>query len=225
MKGAQSNHTIYVTRESQKFLCTLLLHEHKNIEACKEIILAIAAPLMNNTVNSQVQTTREDIYLEQNKLLCSTLDLLISILENTLFANLDNNIPVMLEELVGLELRVKAIFQACISTKFLQPVHKLVLLSLFTKLKQGIKEDTNVLDKDAFQQFSHGLCYISMMLLSKKYIIELVRNNKYGMVYWKKLLALREFVLLEQHKYEHQAIALMASLPLFIVLYIGVCIV
>jgi len=50
-----------------------------------------------------------------------------------------------------------------------------------------------------------------MMLLSKKDIIELVKNNKFSMTYWKKLLALHEFVLPEQHKFEHQAIAIMVS--------------
>ena len=127
---------MYVTRESQKFLWTLLLHEHKNVEACSEIILAIAAPLMSNTVaEKQAHPALEETYLEQNKLLCSTLDLLTGILENTLFASLNNSIPELLERLVNLEMRVRALFEACISTKFLQHVHKLLLLSVFLKLK------------------------------------------------------------------------------------------
>lgn len=211
MKCAHWNHTMYVTRESQKFLSTLLLHEQKNIEACTEIILAVAAPLMNNAVDAQLHQVLEETYLEQNRLLCATLDLLTSILENTLFATLDNSIPKLLEKLVNLEMRVKALFEACISTRFLQHVHKLLLLLLFLKLKQGIQEHTDVIDADAWQKFCYGLCYISMMLLSKKYIIELVRNNKFAMIYWKKLLALREIVLPEEHKFEHQAIALMVS--------------
>lgn len=211
VKCAHWNHTMYVTRESQKFLSTLLLHEQKNFEACTEIILAVAAPLMNNTVDAQLHQALEETYLEQNRLLCATLDLLTSILENTLFATLDNSIPELLEKLVNLEMRVKALFEACISTRFLQHVHKLLLLLLFLKLKQGIKEHTDVIDADAWQKFCYGLCYISMMLLSKKYIIELVRNNKFAMIYWKKLLALREIVLPEEHKFEHQAIALMVS--------------
>lgn len=211
MKCAHWNHTMYVTRESQKFLSTLLLHEQKNVEACTEIILAVAAPLMNNIVDAQLHQALEETYLEQNRLLCATLDLLTSILENTLFASLDNSIPELFEKLVNLEMRVKALFEACISTRFLQHVHKLLLLLLFLKLKQGIKEHTDLIDADAWQKFCYGLCYISMMLLSKKYIIELVRNNKFAMVYWKKLLALREIVLPEEHKFEHQAIALMVS--------------
>lgn len=213
VKCAHWNHTMYVTRESQKFLSTLLLHEQKNIETCTEIILEVAAPLMNNTVDAQLHQALEETYLEQNRLLCATLDLLTSILENTLFVSLDNSIPELLEKLVNLEMRVKALFEACISTRFLQHVHKLLLLLLFLKLKQGIKEHTDQIDADAWQKFCYGLCYISMMLLSKKYIIELVRSNKFAMIYWKKLLALREIVLPEEHKFEHQAIALMI-LPL-----------
>lgn len=207
---------MYVTRESQKFLWTLLLHEHKNVEACSEIILAIAAPLMNNTVDVQAHQALEDTYLEQNKLLCSALDLMTSILENTLFANLNNSIPELLERLVNLEARVKALFEACISTKFLQHVHKLLLLSLFLKLKQGISESSNLIDAEAWQKFCYGYYYISMKLLSKKYIIEMVRCNKYCMVYWKKLFTLREIVQSEQYKFEHQAIALMASRSMFV---------
>jgi len=201
---------MYVTRESQKFLWTLLLHEHKNTETCKEIILAVAAPLMNNILDGQMHQALET-YLEQNKLLCSTLNLLTNILENTLFASLDNSIPELIERLVILEMRVKALFEACISTRFLQHVHKLLLLSLFLKLKQGIKEHTTVIETEAWHKFCYGLCYIFMMLLSKKDIIELVKNNKFSMTYWKKLLALHEFVLPEQHKFEHQAIAIMVS--------------
>lgn len=211
VKYAHWNQTMYVTRASQKFLSILLLHEQKNIETCKEIILAVAAPLMSNILDVQMHQALEETYLEQNKLLCSTLDLLTSILENTLFASLDNSIPELIEKLVDLEMRVKALFEASISTRFLQHVHKLLLLSLFLKLKQGIKEHTTMIDTDAWHKFCYGLCYISMMLLSKKDIIELVKNNKFSMTYWKKLLTLHEFVLPEQHKFEHQAIALMVS--------------
>lgn len=216
VKCAHWNHTMYVTRESQKFLWTLLLHEHKNVEACSEIILAIAAPLMSNTVaEKQAHPALEETYLEQNKLLCSTLDLLTGILENTLFASLNNSIPELLERLVNLEMRVRALFEACISTKFLQHVHKLLLLSVFLKLKQGINENSNVIDAEAWDRFSFGYNYISMKLLSKKYIIEMVRCNKYCMMYWKKLLALREIVQSEQFKFEHQAIALMVGRSMF----------
>jgi len=211
VKYAHWNQTMYVTRKSQKFLWTLLLHEQKNMETCKEIILAVAAPLMSNILDVQMHQALEETYLEQNKLLCSTLDLLTSILENTLFANLDNSIPELIERLVDLEMRVKALFEACISTRFLQHVHKLLLLSMFLKLKQGIKENTTMIDIDAWHKFCYGMCYTSMMLLSKKDIIELVKNNKFSMTYWKKMLMLHEFVLPEQHKFEHQAIALMVS--------------
>lgn len=202
---------MYVTRESQKFLWTLLLYENKNVEACKEIILAIAAPLMRNSLDTQMHEGMEETYFEQNKLLCSTLDLLTNILENSLFVSLDNSIPELLEELIDLDKRVKALFEACINTRFLHHVHKLLLLSLFLKLRQGIKEDTEVIDLDNWQQFRNGLCYSSMMLLSKKRIVELIKTYKLSMVYWKKLRALRQFSSPEQYKFEHQAIALMVN--------------
>lgn len=202
---------MYVTRESQKFLWTLLLYEHKNVEACKEIILTIAAPLTSNTLDTQVHQALEETYLDQNKLLCTTLDLLTSILENTLFVSPDNGIPELLEQLVDLDMRVKALFEACISTRFLHHVHKLLVLSLFLKVKQGVQEHTKAVDADTWQKFCYGLCYIAMMLLSKKYIVEVIKTYKYAMVYWKKLQASREFALPEQHKFEHQAIALMVS--------------
>lgn len=204
---------MYVTRESQKFLWTLLLYENKNVEACKEIILAIGAPLMKNSLDTEVHEALEETYFEQNKLLCSTLDLLTNILENTLFASLDNSIPELLEELLDLDKRVKALFETCISTRFLHHVHKLLLLSLFLKLRQGIKEDTEVIDVDSWQKFRNGICYSSMMLLSKKHIVELIKTYKLAMVYWKKLRALRQFSQPELYKFEHQAIALMVSQP------------
>lgn len=213
---AHWNHTMYVTQESQKFLWKLLMYEHKNLQICQEIILAIATPLVGNTFNAQVHQVLEETYLDQNKLLCSTLDLLTSILENTLFVSEDSNIPELLEKLIDLDMRVKALFEACISTRFLQHVHKLLLLLLFLKLKQGIKKDTKLVEADAWQKFCYGLSYISMMLLSKKYIIELIKTYKFAMVYWKRLIALREFVLPDQHKFEHQAIALMVNPSLYL---------
>lgn len=189
----------------------MLLYENKNVEACKEIILAVAAPLMKNSLDTEVHEALEETYFEQNKLLCSTLDLLTNILENTLFASLDNSIPELFEELLDLDKRVKALFEACISTRFLHYVHKLLLLSLFLKLKQGIKENTEVVDVDTWQKFRNGICYSSMMLLSKKHIIELIKTYKIAMVYWKKLCTLRQFSTPEFYKFEHQAIALMVS--------------
>lgn len=210
---AHWNHTMYVTRESQRFLWTLLLHEYQNTSICKEIILAVAAPLLANTIDAQMHQALEDTYLDRNKLLCTTLDLLTSILENTLFVSLDNTIPDLCEEVINLEVRVRALFEVCISTKFLQHVHKLVVLSLFLKLKRGIRGEKEAIDVEVWHKCRYDLCYISMMLLSKKHIIELVKTNKYNMIYWKKLQSLRECVLPEQHKFEHQCICLMV-LPL-----------
>ncbi|XP_015186913.1 PREDICTED: uncharacterized protein LOC107071944 isoform X2 [Polistes dominula] len=215
VKCAHKNYTMYITHESQKFLWTLLLHEQENIPICMEIISAIADPLVKNSYNSQTHQTLEDSYLDENEFLCNTLGLITSIFENTLFISMDSNIPDFFEELYELEMRVKALFEACIGTRFLQHVHKLLLLLLFLKLKRGIRSDTKAIDNDVWQKFNYGICYISMMLLSKKYIVELIKTNKFLMIYWKKLRTLCEFTLPEQHKFEHQAIVLMI-LPLCI---------
>lgn len=213
VKYAHWNHTMYVTRESQQFLWLLLLHEQQNIDFCKEVISMVAAPLITNTLESQVRQVFEDSYLDQNKLLCTTLDLLTSIIENTLSANMDNTIPELCQEVVNLDTRVKALFETCISTKLLPHVHKLLVLCLFIPVKRAVREGQETIDPETSQKFCYDLCYISMMLLSKKYIIELVKTNKLLMIYWKKLQSLHKFVFPHQHKFEHQAISIMV-LPL-----------
>ncbi|XP_066588058.1 uncharacterized protein [Prorops nasuta] len=213
VKFAQLNHTLYVTRESQKFVWTLLLEEQQNTEFCKEVILEIARPLITSTFDAKIHQALEDTYLDQNRLLCTTLDLITGILENTVFKSLDNVIPEMFEKQVNLEMRVKALFEACISTRFLQHVHKLLLIILFMKLKRGIKGQNEQVDAGVLQKFQFGIAYVSMLLLSKKYIIELVKTNKYALIYWKKIRSLCEFSVSEQYKFEHQATVLMI-LPL-----------
>ncbi|XP_053988394.1 uncharacterized protein LOC128881403 isoform X1 [Hylaeus volcanicus] len=209
VKYAHWNHTMYVTRESQTFLWLLLLQEQQNINFCKEVILTIAAPLMSSTFKSQVCNGLEDNYLEQNALLCTTLDLLTSIVENTLFANIDNMIPELCQEVINLDIRIKALFEACISTKFLPYVHKLLMLSLLVPIKRAIREGQETVDLEVTQKFLCDLCYVSMMLLSKNYIIEIVKTNKLLLIYWKKLQSLRKFDLPHEHKFEHQAISIM----------------
>lgn len=206
---------MYVTRESQKFLWLLLLQEQQNINFCKEVISTISAPLMSNTFESQVCNGLEDNYLEQNKLLCTTLDLLTSIVENTLSANMDNMIPELCQEMINLDMRVKALFEACISTKFLPYVHKLLVLCLLIPIKRAIREGQETIDVEITQKFSYDLCYISMMLLSKNYIIEIVKTNKFLLIYWKKLQSLHKFVIPYQHKLEHQAISVMVRIFLY----------
>ncbi|KZC11785.1 PREDICTED: uncharacterized protein LOC107189986 [Dufourea novaeangliae] len=209
VKHAHWNHTMYVTRESQNFLWLLLLNEQQNTNFCKEIILAIAAPLITNSFESQVCQKFEENYLEQNKLLCTTLDLLTSIMENTLFANVDNAIPELCQEVIDLDMRVKALFEACISTKLLPHVHKLLLLCFVVPLRRAIREEQETISADISYKFCYEICYISMMLLSKNYIIEIVKTNKFLMIYWKKLQLLRKFDISQQYKFEHQAITLM----------------
>ncbi|XP_076240863.1 integrator complex assembly factor Brat1 [Calliopsis andreniformis] len=213
VKYAHWNHTLYVTRESHKFLWLLLLHEYQNINFCKEVILTISAPLITKPLESKVHPVSEDNYLEQNKLLCTTLDLLISIIENTLSANMDNNIPELCEEIIDLDIRVKALFETCLSTKLFPHVHKLLLLCLLIPIKRAIREGQEIIDVEISRKFCYNLCYMSMILLSKKYVIELVKMNKLLLVYWKKLQSLRKFVLPNEHKLEHQAISIMV-LPL-----------
>ncbi|KAK2575840.1 hypothetical protein KPH14_007215 [Odynerus spinipes] len=215
IKCAHKNDTMYITHESQKFLSTLLLHEQHNINICTEIISAIADPLVNNAFNPQIHQALEESYLDENRLLCTTLDLVTNIFESTLFVSVDSKIPELFEELFNLEMRVKALFEACISTRFLQHVHKLLLLLLFLKLKRGFVSSTKTIDNDTWQKYRYGMCYISMMLLSKKYIVEFIKTNKFLLVYWKKLRTLCEFTLPDQYKFEHQAIVLMI-LPLCI---------
>ncbi|XP_078035209.1 integrator complex assembly factor Brat1 [Augochlora pura] len=209
VKYAHWNHTMYVTRESQKLLCFLLLNEQHNVAFCKDVIKVIAAPLMTNSFESQVWQKLEDNYLEQNKLLCTTLDLLTNLVENTLFANMDNTIPELCQEVINLDTRVKALFEACISTKFLSHVHKLLILCLFIPLKRALREGQETIDAEITQKFCYDMCYTSMMLLSKRYITEIVKTNKFLMIYWKKLQSLREFVMPQQHKFEHQFITIM----------------
>lgn len=210
---------MYVTRESHKFLCQLLIEESRNKKFCQEVIKTVAEPLVNNNFSPQIHIALEELYLDQTKMLCTTLDLLTSIVENTLFLSMDNTIPDLMEEMIDLEARVKALFEACISTRFLQHVHKLWILLLFRKLKSSLKEPFAIVEPGAWDKFRMGLGYIQTMLLNKKYIVEVVRTNKYALIYWKKLKAIQEFDIAQPHKFEHQAITLMVYKLLFFTNY------
>lgn len=188
----------------------LLSYEQQNIDFCKEIILTVAAPLITNNFKTQEYKMLQDNYLEQNKLLCTTLDLLTNIVENTLFTDIDNIIAELCQEIIDLEIKVKALFEACISTKLLSHIHKLLILCLFIPFKRFIREEKTI-DTETSQKFYSDLNYISLMLLSKVYIIELVKTNKLLMIYWKKLQSLHKFVFNQEHKFEHQVISLMVS--------------
>ncbi|XP_012283609.1 uncharacterized protein LOC105701446 [Orussus abietinus] len=213
VKFCQANQTMYVTRESQKFLWSLLLSECRNEKFCREVILEVTSPIISNQFDTEVHEGLQENYLDRNTLLCATIDLLTNILENTLFVDLDSPIPALLEELTNLEVRVKALFEACINTRFLQRVHKLVLLLLFLRLKQGILRETKTVDEVAWSKFLRGLTYVYMMLIPKKHVIELVKTAKLALIYWKKTKLLCDFTPPGQYKFEHQAIALMV-LPL-----------
>ena len=209
---AHLNHTLYVTRESQKFVWTLLLYESGNTNFCTDIILAVVAPLTQSSHNIQSHAVLVENYMSENALLCTTLDLLTCILENTLFESLNNPIPSLIENLTNLEARVKALFEACISTRFLQHISKLILLTIFKSLKDNIKEPLKPIDPKASEKFRQGLYHVIYLLLSKKYILDIVKSKKYTLIYWKKLNALCEISLGLPYKFEHQVICLMVSI-------------
>ncbi|XP_015590637.1 uncharacterized protein LOC107265565 [Cephus cinctus] len=217
---AHCNQTIYVTRESQKFIWTLLLHESQRPHICTPIILEAARPFTDNTVHNEFQKVLEETYLDQNKYLCSTIILLTSIIENTMFHSKENTIPLLVMELTNLEARIKALFEACISTTFFQHIHKLLVLLIFVKLKQGISPLTKVIDQDVINNFHEDYCYIHRLLLNKKFIKDTIKTQSYGLVFWKKLQNISNFKQPNEHKFEHQVICLMV-LPLFISLRIS----
>ena len=212
VRYAHINHTLYVTKESQKFIWSLLLFESKNKQFCEDIISAVVAPLIQNSYSEQAHSALEENYLDDNALLITTFDLLTSILENTLFRDQDNTIPRIIEDLSNLETRIRALYETCISTRFLQHMHKLLLLTLFKRLKDGIKRPHIKVDPETSSQFRLGLCFISALLLTKKQILDIVTINKWSLIYWKKLNAVCEFSLGISHKFEHQVTCLMVSL-------------
>lgn len=211
VKFAHHNHTLYVTRESQRFLNALLLEESQSAETCREIISAIAEPLVRATLNGQTQSSLEDLYTHQNKHLCNALNLITSILENTLFVSLDNTIPDMFENLTNLESRVRALFVACVSTQFFQHIHKLWILVNVRLLKQGLSKESDVVQDEAWERFREGLCFAQTLLLAKKDIIELGNTHKMSLIYWTRLQAIHKFALPMEHKFEHQVITLLVS--------------
>lgn len=215
VKFSQLNQTMYVTRESHKFICDLLIKETLNTKFCHEIISLICEPIINHTSEVQIHKALEDLYLDQTKVLCTTLDLITNIFENTVFLSLDNTIPDLIENLINLEDRVKALFEACISTRFLQFVHKLWILILFSKLKSGLKENSETVDAEYFEKLINTLAFIHSILLSKKYVIESTKTSKLALIYWKKLQGLQPFKKSTPLKFEHQGIALMI-IPMFV---------
>nr|XP_034180713.1 uncharacterized protein LOC117604576 [Osmia lignaria]XP_034180714.1 uncharacterized protein LOC117604576 [Osmia lignaria] len=217
VKYAHWNHTLYVTRASQKFIWLLLSHEQQNVNFCKEVIAEVASPLITTTIESQIYYALKDNCLDQNKLLCTTLDLLNNIIENTLFVDIDNIIPELCEEVIDLEMRAKALFEACISTNLVPYIEKLLLQCLFIPIKRAIKEENESITQEVTHKFCCDLTYILLMLLSKSYLTEVIQMNKLLMIYWKKLQSLRTFNLFHEHKFEHQVISLMV-LPLCVLI-------
>ncbi|XP_034935397.1 uncharacterized protein [Chelonus insularis] len=224
VKFSHLNHTMYVTRESHKFITELLINDSQNIQFCTEVLQAVCEPIINNTFNPQIHTTLEDIYLDQTRVLSTTLEIITSILENTLFFSTDNTIPKLLVELIDLEARVKALLEACISTKFLSNIQKLWILLILYNVKCGWEtnnEGKTIVNQEHWDKFRLGYCYMQTLFISKKYIIEVARTNKYALIYWKKLTDLKHFSLPHKdHQFEHQVVALMIT-PLLVCLRKG----
>ncbi|XP_015121081.1 uncharacterized protein LOC107043881 [Diachasma alloeum] len=211
VKFAQLNHTMYVTRESHRFIHTVLNKESQNKEFCKDVILAVSEPLIKYSGNSQLHAALEELYLDQNALLCTTLDLITSIIENTMFTGLENEIADMFEELVDLEDRLKALTEACISTKFLQHILKLWALISFQIIKIGARKDGPLIDEETWAKFSERFCYIQTLLIEKKYIVEIVGLQKMTLLYWRKLNDMKEIKSSFEHQFEYQAMTLMIT--------------
>ena len=211
IKYAHYNHTLYVTRESQRFLSSLLIGESENREFCTEVILWICEPLMKTELNGQMQASLEDLYTHQNKQLCNTLNLITNIFETTLFVSLDNTIPDLFEDLTNLQIRIKALITACISTPFFRYLHKLWILLGILKMKHGLTKNSTHLDMEGWENFREVLCFIQGLLLSKRAIIDVSNTHKMSMMYWMKIQSIHKFALPPslEHKFENQVICLM----------------
>ena len=140
-----------------------------------------------------------------------TLELLLVIIDTAAFHDLTNPIPSMFEELTSLASRVNVVFEVSISTPLMNTVHKLSKLLVFTKLRESMKT-SDTLDEKHFEEFCMGLCYTSTLLLSKKYILDLVISKKLGIIYWKKLNKLKSIEAPKPYKFEDQGITLMVSI-------------
>ncbi|XP_014212634.1 uncharacterized protein LOC106642381 [Copidosoma floridanum] len=219
---AQQNHTMYVTRECHKFLSRLLILENKNEDFCREMILAISEPLMKVTIDSQTTNklsdqllfnTNKQLHNEQMNLLQATIELLLQIIDYTTFYDFTNPIPAMFEKLVSMESRVKTVFETTISTPMVKVVHKLVKLLIFVKLRSSVKETDEVIPDKIYEQFTFGLYYHAMMLLSKNYITDFVLSKKLGYEFWKRLIKTKPLKIPKTYRFEDQNVALMI-LPL-----------
>ncbi|XP_058796302.1 uncharacterized protein LOC131667108 [Phymastichus coffea] len=216
---AQANCTMYVNKESQKFLSILLIKESYNQALCQEIILAITQPLVEMTHNPQESnsqfTLNKQMLSDQHNLLLSTLELLYAILEYAVFIDLENPIPDMFEDFIGLDNRIKILFEVTISTPFVKILEKLAVLCAYSNLRKSIKSDSEPgsLDEKKFEGFCSTLCYVSNLLMSKKFILDLALTKKQGMIFWHKLNKLKKVAAPHPYKFEIQALTLLI-LPL-----------
>lgn len=154
-------------------------------------------------------TAKSDLF-HQNNLLSTTIELITAILDYTIFYDMLNPIPTMFEELTSLENRVKVVFEVSISTPLMKPVHILSKLLIFATLRISL-QTADAISEEVFDQFCARLCYTSSMLLSKKYILDLVISKKLGIIYWNRLKKLKYIETPKWFKFENQCIALMVG--------------
>ncbi|KAL7307989.1 hypothetical protein TKK_0000077 [Trichogramma kaykai] len=215
---AQSNHTIYVTNECQHFLSTILINRCSDKPFCKEIIITMSEPFIEATTaamsNADI-TFGDHMCLDKNKLLITTMNLLIAVMEHSAFYDLENTIPEQLEEILDLEKRARGLLQACISTSLMKTAHKLCKIIIFAKLRNAMKkpENSEEVSEEVLQEFSDSLCSNSTLLLNKKFLIELINSKKMGIIYWNRLYKIKKIKGATPYKFEDQAMTLLI-LPL-----------
>lgn len=212
VKYAQLNPTLYITRETQKFIYTMLDKESQNKVLCKNMIMAISEPIINNKFNGNLHgIDLSDVLEDQQNQVCTTFDLITSIYDNILFKNMDYTIPDMFEELCDLTSRTVAFIEAWMTTRLFKNIQPLWILICFYKLKKGLNHDRLIIDDKGWQNYRSLFCHVQINLIKKNQIIDSLRSNKLALIYWKKLQTLRPFEMPHGHKFDHQNIALMIT--------------
>ncbi|XP_046433608.1 uncharacterized protein LOC124186183 isoform X1 [Neodiprion fabricii] len=211
-KSCHSNRMLYVTRESQKFICKLLMFESGNTVFCGRVISVAAEPFIRNNFGLQPQQK-----LEENEAFLSAIDVLTAIMENTLFLSIDNAIPRLLDSVTNLESRIMGLFESCTSIKLHSHIMKLVYLLLFMRLKDGIDGSNGVVDPKAWEVFGVTLQFIDSVLLAKKHILGMANGGKLLLTYWKKVNRLCDIKMPSNYQIEnHGVVLLMGLLDVFV---------
>ncbi|XP_046751934.1 uncharacterized protein LOC124414869 isoform X2 [Diprion similis] len=207
-----SNRMLYVTRESRKFICKLLMFESGNTVFCGRVISVAAEPFIKNNFGPQSQQN-----LEENEAFLSAIDVLTVIMENTLFLSMDNAIPRLLDSVTNLKSKIMGLFETCTSIKFHSHIMKLVYLLPFMKLKEGINESDGVVDSEAWEVFGVNLQFIDSVLLARKHILGVANGGKLLLTYFKKVNRLCDIKMPSNYQIEsHAVVSLMCLLDVFV---------